>query len=81
MVFSALETVTGSASIPNTTDKDILYLNYINGDIAMKLIEGENADYVVVYNKANSTAQIVLRPELIADSANIIIDVLRIGAN
>ena len=66
--------------IPNLTDKDILYINYINGDITTKLIEGENADYIVVHNKTNNTAQIVLRPELIADSANIIIDILRIGA-
>ena len=80
VVFSAIETVTGTAIIPNLTDKDILYINYINGDITTKLIEGENADYIVVYNKTNNTAQIVLRPELIADSANIIIDILRIGA-
>ena len=80
VVFSAIETVTGAATIPNLTDKDILYINYINGDITTKLIEGENADYIVVHNKTNNTAQIVLRPELIADSANIIIDILRIGA-
>ena len=80
VVFSAIETVTGAATIPNLTDKDILYINYINGNITTKLIEGENADYIVVHNKTNNTAQIVLRPELIADSANIIIDILRIGA-
>lgn len=80
VVFSAIETVTGTAIIPNLTDKDILYINYINGDITTKLIEGENADYIVVHNKTDNTAQIVLRPELIADSANIIIDILRIGA-
>ena len=80
VVFSAIETVTGAATIPNLTDKDILYINYINGDITTKLIEGENADYIVVHNKTDNTAQIVLRPELIADSANIIIDIIRIGA-
>lgn len=80
IVFSATETVSGTAKISDVTNKDIVYLNYINGSVAMRLIEGQNADYILAYNQSDNTAEIILSSDLITDTASIIIDIIRIGA-
>lgn len=79
VVFSATETVSGTSKIENVSNTDIVYLNYINGSTAMRLIEGENADYISIYDQTDNSMKIVLRPDLVTDTASIVIDIIRIG--
>lgn len=76
--FNSTETITGDAKINNTTNDDIIYVNYINGSASMRLIEGENADYVITYSE-DGNASIILRADLISDTATIIVDIIRFG--
>lgn len=78
--FGSTETITGDAKINNITSDDIVYVNYVNGSTSMRLIEGENADYVITYGDDDS-ASIILRADLISDTATIIVDVIRFGGD
>lgn len=80
VTFGSTETITGTAIIENATANDIVYINYLNGSLSMRLIEGENADYVITYDE-NNTASILLRADLISDTATIIVDIIRFGGN
>lgn len=78
--FGSIETLTDNAKIENVTSDDIIYVNYINGNVSMRLIEGENADYVIAYDE-KKYASIVLRADLISDTATIIVDIIRFGGD